>query len=166
MRQSASSVSRARGCGRRTVADHAGVRAGVVLGWGGLGGADGARRRTALLPRLFFQHFTNTSTVVEHPDGRLAAFLIGFFSPAEAGTAYVHFVGVDPALRRTGLGAHLYRLFADDTVRAGRGTIRAITSPINTQSIAFHTALGFTVSPTRPDYDGPGDDRVCFTLTL
>ena len=132
----------------------------------GLGGADGARRRAALLPRLFFQHFTTTSTVVEHPDGRLAAFLVGFPSPAEPGHAYVHFLGVDPAARRTGLGAALYRRFVDQVSRAGVRTIRAITGPGNAQSIAFHTALGFTVSPVRPDYDGPGDDRVCFTRTL
>ena len=134
--------------------------------WGGLGGAEGARYRAALLPRLFFQHFTTTSTVVEQPDGRLAGFLIGFLSAAEPATAYIHFVGVDPAARRTGLGAALYRRFIDDVSRAGATTVRAVTSPINTPSIAFHTALGFTVSPVRPDYDGPGHDRVCFTRTL
>ena len=41
-----------------------------------------------------------------------------------------------------------------------------MTSPINTPSIAFHTALGFTVSPVEAHYDGPGHDRVCFTRTL
>ena len=166
MRPSASSASTELRFRRPTEADHARVLAAVEHWWGGLGGADGARRRAALLPRLFFQHFTTTSTVVEHPDGRLAAFLVGFLSPAEPGTAYVHFVGVDPALRRSGLGAALYRRFGDDAARAGIRTIRAITGPINAQSIAFHTALGFTVSPTRADYDGPGDDRVCFTRTL
>ena len=37
---------------------------------------------------------------------------------------------------------------------------------MNTQSIAFHAALGFDVSPVRADYDGPGHDRVCFTRRL
>ena len=68
--------------------------------------------------------------------------------------------------RRVGLGSTLFRRFADEADRAGARTIRAITGPPNTRSIAFHTALGFTVSPTRPDYDGPGDHRVCFTLSL
>jgi GNAT superfamily N-acetyltransferase len=134
--------------------------------WGGLGGAEGARYRASLLPRLFFQHFTTTSTVVERPDGGIAAFLVGFLSPAEPGTAYVHFVGVDPALRRSGLGAALYRRFFAEAARAGAATIRAVTSPANTPSIAFHTALGFTVSPVRPDYDGPGNDRVGFTRAV
>ena len=107
-----------------------------------------------------------TSTVVEHPDGRLAAFLIGFLSPARPGTAYVHFVGVNPELRRAGLGTTLYRRFLDDAARGGARTVEANTGAGNTRSIAFHAALGFTVGPVRPDHDGPGNDRVCFTLTL
>ena len=129
------------------------------------GGAEGARYRAALLPRLFFQHFATTSTVAESPAG-LAGFLIGFVSPTEPGTGYVHFIGVDPAARRSGLGAALYRRFFDDAGRAGAHTVRAVTSPVNTASIAFHRAVGFTVSPVEPDYDGPGHDRVCFSRTL
>jgi ribosomal protein S18 acetylase RimI-like enzyme len=151
---------------RPTEADHARVLAVMEQWWGGLGGEEGARHRASLLPRLFFQHFTTTSTVVEHPDGRLAAFLVGFLSPAQPGTAYVHFVGVDPAVRRSGLGAALYRRFFEHAARAGATTVHAITSPRNTQSIAFHRALGFTVGPVRADYDGPGNDRVCFARPL
>ena len=33
-----------------------------------------------LLPRLFFQHFGDTSTIVEDGNGELAAFLVGFRS--------------------------------------------------------------------------------------
>jgi GNAT superfamily N-acetyltransferase len=134
--------------------------------WGAQGGADGARYRASLLPRLYFQHFTGTSWVAEHPDGRLAAFLIGFVSPSEPGTAYVHFVGVDPSARRAGLGTALYQRFFRDAARLGARRVRAVTSPVNTASIAFHTGLGFAVSPVRPDYDGPGNDRVCFTCAV
>jgi GNAT superfamily N-acetyltransferase len=151
---------------RPTEDDHPRVLAVMEQWWGGLGGAEGARFRAALLPRLFFQHFTTTSTVVEQPDGRLVGFLVGFLTPAEPGTAYVHFVGVDRAARRAGLGSALYRRFLDDATRAGATTVRAVTSPTNTQSVAFHAALGFAVSPVRPDYDGPGNDRVCFTRSL
>ena len=84
---------------RPTESDHARVLAVLEQWWGGLGGAEGARYRAALLPRLFFQHFATTSTVAESPAG-LAGFLIGFVSPTEPGTGYVHFIGVDPAARR------------------------------------------------------------------
>src|SRR5437016_73337 len=33
--------------------------------WGGLGGQDGSKQRALLVPRLFFQHFTDTSYLVE-----------------------------------------------------------------------------------------------------
>ena len=151
---------------RPTEADHARVLAVLEQWWGGLGGAEGARYRAALLPRLFFQHFAGTSTIAEDREGGLGGFLIGFLSPGEPGVGYVHFIGVDPLARRSGLGAALYTRFFDDVARAGAHTVRAVTSPINTTSIAFHRALGFAVSPIAPDYDGPGHDRVCFTRSV
>jgi GNAT superfamily N-acetyltransferase len=166
MRPSTSSASTEPVFRRPTEADHPRVLAAMEEWWGGLGGAEGVRYRAALLPRLYVQHFATTSTVVDHPDGRLAAFLVGFLSPAEPGTAYVHVVGVDPAARRTGLGRTLYRGFIDEAARAGARTVEAVTSPTNTRSIAFHTALGFGVGPVVADHDGPGNDRVRFTLTL
>ena len=65
-------------------------------------------------------------------------------------------------VRLVGANAH----FFDDAGSAGAHTVRAVTSPVNTASIAFHRALGFAVSPVEPDYDGPGHDRVCFTRTV
>lgn len=146
--------------------DHARVLAVLEQWWGGLGGAEGARYRAALLPRLFLQHFATTSTLAEHPDGRLAGFLVGFLSAARPDVGYVHFVAVDPDARRSGLGGALYRRFFADAARGGAHTVHAVTSPVNERSIAFHRALGFTVSPVEPDYDGPGHDRVRFTRAL
>ena len=48
----------------------------------------------------------------------------------------------------------------------GRTVVRAITSPVNTGSIAFHRAMGFTVRGPLPDYDGPGIDRMLFERPL
>ena len=39
-------------------------------------------------------------------------------------------------------------------------------SPANRTSQAFHAGIGFGMSPAKPDYDGPGLDRVAFTLPL
>jgi L-amino acid N-acyltransferase YncA len=44
----------------------------------------------------------------------------------------------------------------------GRTAVEAITSPQNATSIAFHRAMGFTVSDPVKDYDGPSLDRVVF----
>ena len=62
----------------------------------------GGRNMRPLLPRLFLDHFADTSLVVED-DGRLEAFLVGFLSPARPDEAYIHFVGVRPGCRRSGL---------------------------------------------------------------
>ncbi|MGW2592941.1 GNAT family N-acetyltransferase [Streptomyces sp. NPDC001515] len=134
--------------------------------WGGLKGEAGAVERALLLPRLYFQHFTTTSFLVEHPDGELAAFLVGFLSQSRPDVAYVHFVGVDPALHGKGVGRALYRSFFASARARGRRYVHCVTSPENTASQAFHARLGFVAAPVRPDYDGPGLDRVAFTADL
>ncbi len=132
----------------------------------------------AMLPRLFFAHFSGTSLIAHSPDGELAAFAIAFISYAVPRCGYIHFVGVAPALRGHGLGREVYgRLFAMFS-EMGCERIDAVTSPVNTGSIAFHRAMGFTAIgspscamtgdgvPYWPDYDGPGEDRVLFTRPL
>ena len=140
----------------------------MVDGWWG------GRSMAPLLQRLFFDHFGSTSFVAES-DGALAGFLIGFVSPSKARAAYVHFIGVDPALRGSGLGSELYQQFFAVARDAGCDRVECITSPVNTGSIAFHTRIGFRTVPgaavrdgvdIHPDYDGPGDDRVLFRYEL
>jgi predicted GNAT superfamily acetyltransferase len=129
--------------------DHARVVAVVDGWWGG-------RAMSAMLPRLFFVHFRETSFVAEE-GGALAGFLCGFRSQTFEDEAYVHFVGVDPARRGSGLGRALYeRFFA---AVAPRTVVRAVTSPANERSLAFHRALGFELEGVHEDYDGQGQAR-------
>jgi len=134
--------------------------------WSGLKGDAGALERALLLPRLYFQHFTTTSFVIEDPTGKLAAFLIGFRSQTEPETAYIHFVGVDPALHGQGIGQALYQAFFALAGEQGCRVVRCITSPENTGSQAFHSRLGFTASEIIADYGGPGLARVAFSRPL
>jgi ribosomal protein S18 acetylase RimI-like enzyme len=149
-----------------TAADHPRVLAVLDRWWGGLKGEAGSIERALLLPRLYFQHFTTTSFLIERPDGELAAFLVGFFSQTEPDVAYVHFVGVDPARHGQGVGRALYRAFFALVQAHGRRYVHCVTSPENTASQAFHARLGFMAAPAQPDYDGPGLDRVAFTVDL
>ncbi|GAA2839426.1 GNAT family N-acetyltransferase [Crossiella cryophila] len=155
-------------------ADHAKVTVALSDWWGGLGGAAGEQQRALLVPRLMFQHFATSSTVLER-DGRIAAFLIGFLSQSRPAESYIHFVGVDPALRGLGVGGWLYERFFAHSRANGRTVVRAITSPANAASHAFHTRMGFVTEPgpaefegrpVQPDYDGPGLDRLSFRLDL
>lgn len=137
--------------------DHAGVVAVVDDWWG--------RSMAGLVPRLFLDHFHRTSLIAEDDHG-MAGFLIGFLSPSETDTAYVHFVGVAPRHRGAGLGRLMYERFFATASAGGRTYVTAITSPVNTGSVAFHTAMGFTVDGPVADYDGPGVDRMTFRLRL
>ena len=58
----------------------------------------GGRPMQALLSKLFFVHFTETS-LVAIGDDQLAGFLCGFLSQSRPDEAYIHFVGVDPDFR-------------------------------------------------------------------
>lgn len=119
----------------------------------------------ASLPRLFFDLFYRTSLVADGPDGP-AAFLVGILSPSDDHRAYIHFVGVAPQARKLGLARALYEQFFGLARADGRPAARAVTSPVNTGSIAFHTALGFTVTGPVTDYDGPGRDLMVFEREL
>ena len=117
------------------------------------------------LPRLFLDHFHATSFVAER-DGDLAGFLIGFMSPSLPGAAYIHFVGVHPHFRGNGLARVLYQRFFELAAADGRHVVRAVTAPSNTGSVAFHTAMGFTVTEPIPGYDGPSSGKVLFERCL
>ncbi|MFJ6746864.1 GNAT family N-acetyltransferase [Streptomyces sp. NPDC091266] len=155
--------------------DHPGLQVALGDWWGGLGGEAGALQRRLLVPRLFLQHFTGTSFLVERADRTLRAFLVGFLSQSEPGTAYIHFVGVHPEERRAGLGSALYGHFFAAARAAGRTHVRCITSPTNLNSVGYHTRMGFRMEPgdhtldglpVHRDYDGPGLDRVSFVREL
>jgi len=128
----------------------------------------------ALLPRVFFEHFRGTSLLVEHED-QMIGFLVGFFCADHPDEAYVHFVGIAPAWRRVGLARDLYRRFCALALADGRNVVRAVTAPVNAGSVAFHTALGFSLLPGDDEIDGipvttehgpHGDHLVRFQLFL
>ena len=151
---------------RLTESDYPQVITSVDEWWGG-------RSMAAMLPRLFFKHFQDTSFAAEY-DGKLVGFLVGFVSDSKPREGYIHFVGVDPEHRQTGTARALYDVFFE-TIRA-RACVQvgAVTSPVNSRSIAFHKALGFSIVPATSsqddqvhrDYDGPGEDRVVFLRKL
>ncbi|WP_431771252.1 N-acetyltransferase family protein [Streptomyces cucumeris] len=156
---------------RARVSDHRALVECVGTWWGDSRTPEQARELSLLLPSLFLRFFAGTSLVREHADGSIAAFLVGFHSADHDDEAYIHFVGVDPALRGRGLARELYTAFFRSAAEAGRREVRAITSPGNTGSIAFHRAMGFSLEPgdheldgvpVYLDYDGPGRHRVCF----
>ena len=102
----------------------------------------GGRPMAGKLPRLFFEHFTDTSFAAER-GGRLAGFLAGFISQSRPGEAYIHFVGVDPAERGGGLGRASGR--PESAWTGGRGYACAAT-----HSGTFAPSPDRWVTPARP----------------
>lgn len=145
---------------RNAVPEYHALIAAVIDDWWG------GRHMADMLPRLFFDHFRDTSFVALDDDGRIAAFIVSFASPHDPAIGYVHFIGVRPDLRGSGLGEAAYeQCFTALRVR-GCTRVRAVTSPVNSGSLAFHRALGFDVSPVQEGYDGPGQDRVLLTREI
>ena len=116
--------------------------------------------------------FGNTAFVIR--DGaRVTAYLFGYL--AQTGpTAYVHLIAVRRTNQGQGLGRQLYAHFMDVARARGCTALKAITTPTNRASIAFHTRLGMSLLgepnadgiPVIRDYAGPGLDRVVFHLPL
>jgi predicted GNAT superfamily acetyltransferase len=75
-------------------------------------------------------------------------------------------VGVAPDRRGDGLARDLYERFFEAARAAGRSSVRCVTSPVNTGSIAFHTKLGFEIEAEVEGYDGPDGSRVLLRRAL
>ena len=143
--------------------DHASIISALKDWWGG-------RDLTAMLPRLFLNHFYDTSFVIESRN-MMIGFLIGFLSPSIKNEAYVHFMGIHPDFRKKGLGKTVYERFFEICREQKRTIVRACTSPVNTGSIAFHRKIGFQIEPGDDEIDGipvtrnynrPDDHKVLF----
>ncbi|WP_051450622.1 GNAT family N-acetyltransferase [Actinospica robiniae] len=122
----------------------------------------GERDLRALHLSALVQEFGDTCLVARSKDG-IRGYLFGFVAPG--GTGYVHLIATRDDARGRGLGRSLYAAFIDAARAAGATRLKAITSPTNAGSIAFHRNLGFAAEIVE-DYDGPGQDRVVFTRPL
>jgi GNAT superfamily N-acetyltransferase len=126
--------------------------------------------RTLHLHQPFLVHeFGNTAFMIRD-EGRVVAYLFGFFSQTES-LAYVHLIGVREKYQKQGLGKMLYDHFIEIARAKNIHRIKAITKPINTKSINFHkTKIGMELKG-EPDenginvirnYSGENEDRVVF----
>ena len=106
----------------------------------------GGRDMAAMLPKLFFVHFQETSFIIEE-DGETLGFLCGFFSQTYKDEAYVHFIGVNPKYRGRGIASTLYSYFFDIARANNRKVVKAITSPINKSRYSFIKKSVFELRP-------------------
>src|SRR3954454_6118027 len=95
---------------------------------------------------MFIHECGNTAFVIRDIANKdyVAAYLFGFFSQTEP-AAYIHLVAVRASHRRQKLAQQLYTYIADQAKAHGCLKLKAITTPTNADSIAFHRAMGFTL---------------------
>lgn len=134
----------------------------------------GGRDLSASVLKIFFIHFQETTFVVEK-ETQLIGFLVGFLSQSEEKVGYIHFVGVHPAYRKSGIGRLLYQQFYASCTAHHRSIVKSCTSPVNKLSIAFHQRMGFTIAPgdglvdgisVSLNYLGKNDPKVLFSKDL
>jgi GNAT superfamily N-acetyltransferase len=128
----------------------------------------GDRELPALHHPLLVHDFGETALVIRADpeadgDGEVIAYLFGLLTPSSVG--YIHLVAVREGHRRDGLASRLYERFETLAREHDAHALKAFTQPINTHSIAFHRALGFTATET-VDYAGPGETRIVFWKQL
>jgi ribosomal protein S18 acetylase RimI-like enzyme len=112
---------------------------------------------------VFFCEFADTAFVARK-GGEIAGYLLGFVAPTSDG--YIHFVAVRDDARNLGLGRRLYETFAAAAAERGATALKALTSPENAGSIAFHRRMGFTDMTLTPDYAGSGRTRIVMRRPL
>lgn len=128
---------------------------------------DGRQVRHLHHPMLIHE-FGNSAFVVR--DGTaVAAYLFGLISQVEP-VGYVHLIAVRALARRRRLGERLFGHFVEFARQQGCRHLKAITTPSNAGSIAFHKSLGMEMLgeanadgvPVVQDYAGRGEPRVVF----
>jgi ribosomal protein S18 acetylase RimI-like enzyme len=121
---------------------------------------------------MFIHEFGNSAFVIR--DGTvIAAYLFGYVSQT-APVGYVHTIAVRRSSRRRGLGQKLFDHFAKFALQRGCTHIKAVTTPVNAGSIAFHKSLGMQLlgEPDAEgisvvaDYAGRNEPRVVFWKSI
>jgi ribosomal protein S18 acetylase RimI-like enzyme len=112
---------------------------------------------------MFFCEFGDTAFVARR-GGQIVGYLLGFVAPT--GDGYIHFVAVRDDARGLGLGRRLYETFAAVAEQRGAIALKAITSPENAASLAFHRQMGFAEMTLAPDYAGGGRTRIVMRRSL
>jgi GNAT superfamily N-acetyltransferase len=125
-------------------------------------------RTLALHHPTLINEFGNSAFVIREGQ-KVVAYLFGFLSQTSP-IGYIQLLSVRQGYRKQGLARRLYDHFTGFALVHGCTKLKAITSPVNTLSIAFHKSIGMMPTgkdtidgiPVIKDYSGPGKDRVVF----
>jgi ribosomal protein S18 acetylase RimI-like enzyme len=122
-------------------------------------------------PMLIYE-FGNSAFVIRE-GATVSAYLFGFVSQMGP-VAYMHVIAVRTSARRQRLGQKLFEHFIEFARGCGCTHAKAITTPSNLGSIAFHKSLGMQLLgepnadgiPIIQDYAGLNEPRVVFWKSI
>jgi L-amino acid N-acyltransferase YncA len=125
-------------------------------------------RTKSLHNPILLYEFGNSAFVAKERD-KVVGYIFGFISQTEP-IGYVKFIGVRRSHQKMGIGRRIYKHFAGFAKSKGCQELKAITSPANKVSVAFHKSIGMQPLgepneegvPVVKNYSGPGIDRVVF----
>ncbi|MGC9434573.1 MAG: GNAT family N-acetyltransferase [Methanomicrobiales archaeon] len=100
--------------------------------------------------------FSGTFLVAEQGD-EVIGYTIGGLS---AGAGWILRLKVDSGLRQRGIGRALLEALITALEDAGAREILLSVSPANNPAICLYETFGFSPREFRPDYFGPGEDRI------
>jgi L-amino acid N-acyltransferase YncA len=120
-------------------------------------------REMGFLHQALYVHEFGETSVLAEEDGRILGYLLGFLAPG--GYGYIHAVAVRGEARGRGLGRLMYERFAELATERGAHSLKAITAPENSESRAFHAAVGFSEDPV-DGYSPSGGTRIVFRRPL
>jgi GNAT superfamily N-acetyltransferase len=132
---------------------------------------DGREIRHLHHPMLIME-FGNSAFVIRS-GATVVAYLFGFVSQTEP-VGYVHLIAVRASARRQRLGQEIFGHFVEFARQHGCRYVKAITTPTNFSSIAFHKSLGMQLLgkpntdgiPIIQDYAGLNEPRVVFWKSI
>ena len=97
-------------------------------------------------------------------DGQVAGYLLAWRS---GGELHILNVAVDPARRRSGLGAALLEAALADARRCGMGAVTLEVRPDNRPALSLYRSYGFEEAGVRSNYYvDTGEDALILTLLL
>jgi predicted GNAT superfamily acetyltransferase len=138
-----------------TIADLSAILGELADFWG--------ERDTAFLHQALYVHELGETSVLAERDGGIDGYLLGFVG--QHGLGYIHAVAVRHEARGAGLAREMYNRFEQLARARGARGLKAITSPGNAGSRAFHEALGFSAEKVE-GYSPSGATMIVFTRTL
>jgi predicted GNAT superfamily acetyltransferase len=138
-----------------TIADLSAILGELGEFWG--------ERDTAFLHQALYVHEFGETSVLAEREGKIDGYLLGFVG--QHGLGYIHAVAVRGRARGDGLARAMYSRFEQLSRARGALGLKAITSPENADSRAFHEALGFSAEEVE-GYSPSGGTRLVVRRSL